>query len=133
MCQVAQSFRMLRSPKETWHSYRLSRSWVPVLPITHRAGRTRRSQTWPYNAAARLRGRRRAGRPRAAGTGVRHGGLERNVALTPTSILEAGSVSKQFRAAAILLLLQDGKLSLDDPVRRWVPEVPDSGCWGRFN
>ena len=53
--------------------------------------------------------------------------LERGVALAPTSILEAGSVSKQFTAAAILLLARDGKLSLDDPVRRWVPEVPDLG------
>jgi CubicO group peptidase (beta-lactamase class C family) len=53
--------------------------------------------------------------------------LERSVALTPASILEAGSVSKQFTAAAVLLLAQDGKLSLDDPVRRWVPEVPDFG------
>src|SRR3954468_21756885 len=51
------------------------------------------------------------------------GGLERAGPLTTGSILEAGSVSKQFTAAAILLLAQDGKLSLDDPVRRWVPEV----------
>lgn len=51
--------------------------------------------------------------------------LERAVPLTPTSILEAGSVSKQFTAAAVLLLARDGKLSLDDPVRRWVPEVPE--------
>jgi CubicO group peptidase (beta-lactamase class C family) len=51
--------------------------------------------------------------------------LERGVALTPASILEAGSVSKQFTAAAVLLLAQDGKLSLDDRVRRWVPELPD--------
>jgi CubicO group peptidase (beta-lactamase class C family) len=53
--------------------------------------------------------------------------LERNVALTAASILEAGSVSKQFTAAAVLLLARDGKLSLDDPVRRWVPEVADFG------
>ena len=53
--------------------------------------------------------------------------LERAVPLTISSILEAGSVSKQFTAAAVLLLAQDGKLSLDDPVRRWVPEVPDFG------
>ncbi|HKA57318.1 MAG TPA: serine hydrolase domain-containing protein [Gemmatimonadales bacterium] len=51
--------------------------------------------------------------------------LERSVALTPSSILEAGSVSKQFTAAAVLLLARDGKLSLDDPVRRWVPELPE--------
>lgn len=53
--------------------------------------------------------------------------LERGVALTSATILEAGSVSKQFTAAAVLLLARDGKLSLDDPVRRWVPEVPDFG------
>ena len=53
--------------------------------------------------------------------------LERSVPLTVSSILEAGSVSKQFTAAAVLLLARDGKLSLDDPVRRWVPEVPDFG------
>ena len=51
--------------------------------------------------------------------------LERGVALTPASILEAGSVSKQFTAAAVLLLARDGKLTLDDPVRRWVPELPE--------
>jgi CubicO group peptidase (beta-lactamase class C family) len=50
--------------------------------------------------------------------------LERNVPLTPASILEPGSVSKQFTAAAILLLARDGKLTLDDPLRRWVPELP---------
>ena len=53
--------------------------------------------------------------------------LERGVPLSPGSILEAGSVSKQFTAAAVLLLARDGTLSLDDPVRRWVPEVPDFG------
>jgi CubicO group peptidase (beta-lactamase class C family) len=53
--------------------------------------------------------------------------LERSVALDPGTILEAGSVSKQFTAAAVLLLARDGKLSLDDPVRRWVPELPDFG------
>src|ERR1043165_2819065 len=40
--------------------------------------------------------------------------LERGVPLTTHSILEGGSVSKQFTAAAILLLEQQGKLSLDD-------------------
>ena len=53
--------------------------------------------------------------------------LEHNVPLTPASIFEPGSVSKQFTAAAVLLLAQQGKLSLDDPVRKWIPEVPDYG------
>ncbi len=44
------------------------------------------------------------------------------------TIFEAGSVSKQFTAAAVLLLAREGKLSLDDPVRKHVPEVPDYGA-----
>lgn len=50
--------------------------------------------------------------------------LERDVRNTTETIFEAGSVSKQFTAAAVLLLVQDGKLSLDDSVRKYVPEVP---------
>jgi CubicO group peptidase (beta-lactamase class C family) len=53
--------------------------------------------------------------------------LERNVPLTTHSILEGGSVSKQFTAAAILLLEQQGKLSLDDDVRKYIPELRDYG------
>ena len=53
--------------------------------------------------------------------------LEHNVPLTTKSITEAGSVSKQFTAAAILLLEQQGKLSIDDDVRKYVPEIPDYG------
>src|SRR6476659_3959665 len=53
--------------------------------------------------------------------------MERNIPLSINSILEGGSVSKQFTAAAILLLEQQGKLSLDDDVRKYVPELPDYG------
>ena len=53
--------------------------------------------------------------------------LEHNVPLTTGSISEAGSVSKQFTAGAILLLEQQGKLSLDDDVHKYVPELPDYG------
>jgi len=51
--------------------------------------------------------------------------LEHDVKNTPDTIFEAGSVSKQFTAAAVLLLACDGKLSLDDPVKKYIPEVPD--------
>ena len=54
--------------------------------------------------------------------------LEYDVPLTTESIIEAGSVSKQFTAAAILLLAQRGKLSIDDPVRKHIPELPDYGA-----
>jgi CubicO group peptidase (beta-lactamase class C family) len=51
--------------------------------------------------------------------------LEHDVKIAPDTIFEAGSVSKQFTAAAVLLLARDGKLSLDDPVRKYIPELPD--------
>ena len=53
--------------------------------------------------------------------------LEHDVPLRADSIFEAGSVSKQFTAAAVLLLAQQGKLSLDDPARKYLPELPDYG------
>ena len=54
--------------------------------------------------------------------------LEHDVANTPETIFEAGSVSKQFTAAAVVLLALDGKLSLDDDVRKHVPELPTYGA-----
>ncbi len=53
--------------------------------------------------------------------------LEHNIPLSNNSVIEAGSVSKQFTAAAILLLEQQGKLSVNDDVRKYVPELPDYG------
>jgi CubicO group peptidase (beta-lactamase class C family) len=53
--------------------------------------------------------------------------LERGVPNRGDTIFEAGSVSKQFTAAAVLLLARDRKLSLDDPVRTYLPELPDYG------
>jgi len=53
--------------------------------------------------------------------------LEHDVPNDPNTIFEAGSVSKQFTAGAVILLAQAGKLSLADDVRRYIPEVPDYG------
>ena len=50
--------------------------------------------------------------------------LEHDVPNGAETIFEAGSVSKQFTAAAIVLLAQEGKLSLDDDVRKHIPELP---------
>ncbi len=52
--------------------------------------------------------------------------LEAGVAATPATDYRLASVSKQFTAAAILLLAEDGKLKLDDPIRRWLPSLPAS-------
>ena len=53
--------------------------------------------------------------------------LEYAIAITPASIFHVASISKQFTAAAIQRLALEGKLSLNDDVRKWVPEVPDLG------
>lgn len=53
--------------------------------------------------------------------------LEHSVSNTPDTVFEAGSVSKQFTAAAILLLAADGRVSLSDDVRKYLPELPDYG------
>ena len=52
--------------------------------------------------------------------------LEWDAAMTPTSVCRIGSVSKQFTAAAILLLAQDGKLSLDDKLSGFFPDFPNA-------
>jgi CubicO group peptidase (beta-lactamase class C family) len=54
--------------------------------------------------------------------------LEQGVPNGADTIFEAGSVSKQFTAAAVALLARDGKLSLDDQVRTYLPELPDYGA-----
>lgn len=53
--------------------------------------------------------------------------LDHDVTITPATVFHVASVSKQFTAAAVLLLERDGKLALDDDVRKHVPELPDFG------
>ena len=53
--------------------------------------------------------------------------LEYNIPITPSTIFHIASVSKQFTVFAILLLEKEGKLSLDDDIRKFIPEVPDFG------
>lgn len=50
--------------------------------------------------------------------------LETETAVTPATNYRLASVSKQFTSASILLLVEDGPLTLDDPVRKWLPELP---------
>jgi CubicO group peptidase (beta-lactamase class C family) len=50
--------------------------------------------------------------------------LQYGVALSPRSVLDVGSISKQFTAMVMLMLQQDGKLSIDDPIRKYIPEMP---------
>lgn len=50
--------------------------------------------------------------------------LDARTPATPATNYRLASVTKQFTAAAILALVEDGKLSLDDPIRKWLPALP---------
>jgi len=71
----------------------------------------------------------RKGQPVVAkGYGVAN--VEHNVPVTRDTIFQSGSVGKQFTAAAAMLLMEDGKLALTDPVRKFFPDAPDT--WKRI-
>lgn len=53
--------------------------------------------------------------------------LDHDLPITPASVFHVASISKEFTAASILMLEQDGKLSIDDDVRKYIPELPDFG------
>ena len=50
--------------------------------------------------------------------------LETGTAITPASIFHVASISKQFAAFSVALLAEEGKLSLDDDIRKYLPEIP---------
>lgn len=52
--------------------------------------------------------------------------LEAGVPATPETNYRLASVTKQFTAASVLLLVEDGVLRLDDPVTTWLPSLPDA-------
>jgi CubicO group peptidase (beta-lactamase class C family) len=53
--------------------------------------------------------------------------LEYGIPIKPDTIFHVASVSKQFTAMAVVLLEQDGKLSIEDDVHKYLPELPDYG------
>jgi CubicO group peptidase (beta-lactamase class C family) len=61
--------------------------------------------------------------------GYGYANVEHHVPATDSTIYEVGSVSKQFSAAAVVMLSEQGRLSLDDPIVRFLPE--GSGVWPR--
>ena len=103
-----------------------------------RSPRSRRSQaTWPsridhiFARSTRTTpgcgvGLAKDGRPLYM-HGYGSANLEYGVPNTDSTVFESGSVAKQFTAAALVLLAQDGKLSLDDDIRKYLPEVPTFG------
>jgi CubicO group peptidase (beta-lactamase class C family) len=53
--------------------------------------------------------------------------LDHNVPITTATVFNVGSIAKQFTGAAILMLAQDGELSIDDPIKKYIAELPDFG------
>ncbi len=52
--------------------------------------------------------------------------LEHQVPVKPETIFQSGSMAKQFTAAAVMILVEDGKLSLDDRITRFFTDAPES-------
>jgi CubicO group peptidase (beta-lactamase class C family) len=59
--------------------------------------------------------------------GFGYADLEQNAKITPTTIFHIASVSKQFTAFAIAMLADQGKINLDDDIRKYLPEMHDFG------
>ena len=107
---------------------------VAVAQVPDSAGSAARAARVlaPYAAAARTA-------PGCA-VGIAHNGrtvfegahgladIEFGIPNTPQTIFESGSVAKQFTAASIVLLALEGKLGLDEPARKYIPELPDYGA-----
>jgi len=55
--------------------------------------------------------------------------LEHDVRTKPQTVFQIGSVGKQFTAVAVMILAEEHKLDLDDPLSKYLPEVPTS--WGK--
>ena len=56
--------------------------------------------------------------------------VEHGVPVKPETVFQSGSMGKRFTAAAVMLLVQDGKLSLEDKITKFFPDVPAS--WGQI-
>ena len=52
--------------------------------------------------------------------------VEWDAAVTPDTIFQSGSVGKQFAATAVMMLVEEGKVGLDDPIKKYFPDAPDT-------
>ena len=60
---------------------------------------------------------------RATGYGLAN--VELDVATKPETVFQTGSVGKQFTAMAVMILVDEGRLGLDDPISKYFPDAPD--------
>ena len=56
--------------------------------------------------------------------GYGYANVEHSAPVITDTVFQSGSVGKQFTSAAVMLFVQDGRLSLDDPITRFLPEAP---------
>lgn len=63
---------------------------------------------------------------RAEGFGLAN--VELNVPVRPETIFQSGSIGKQFAATAVMLLVEEGKIGLNDPLSKYFSDAP--GWWG---
>ncbi len=52
--------------------------------------------------------------------------IEHQVPVKPETVFQSGSIGKQFTATAVMILVEEGKVSLDDPIRKFMEKAPDS-------
>jgi CubicO group peptidase (beta-lactamase class C family) len=111
---------------------------TPVPPAAPQAGRVNAGLLGPAatgNIDALFADRNHAGAPGCSvgigqegsliyGRGYGAADLQHGVPITTGTVFNAGSVAKQVTALAVELLAEDGRLSLDDDLRRYVPELP---------
>jgi N-acyl-D-amino-acid deacylase len=96
-----------------------------VDPIDVIVEREMKAQRIPGLAVAVVR----RGEPvKARGYGVAN--VEHEIAVTDETVFQSGSIGKQFTAAAIMLLVEDGRLALSDPLTRFYPDAPSG--WNRI-
>ena len=72
-----------------------------------------------------MRARRGARWPLVYSRGYGYANLDYDIPITPQTVFDVASVTKQFNAASLNMLALEGKLSLDDNVRKWLPELPE--------
>lgn len=60
--------------------------------------------------------------------GYGYANLDYDIPITPQTAFDVASITKQFNAASLTMLALEGKLSLDDDVRKWLPELPEYGA-----
>lgn len=59
--------------------------------------------------------------------GYGHASIEHNVRITPTTVFDVASVSKQFAGLAIAMLVDQGRIKLEDDIRKYLPELRETG------